>query len=76
MGQPEYCEIGRAKQHTGQISSHNLRMPALTKLANPYAADQHLFGAAVQSNKVYPRRLRSPPTTGIASRINTSWQGR
>ena len=28
----------------GQISSHNLRMPARTKLANPYCADQHLFG--------------------------------
>ena len=40
MGQPEYCEIGRAKQHTGYISRHNLRMPALTKLANPYAPDQ------------------------------------
>ena len=43
-------------------------MPARTKLANPYAADQPLFGAAVQSNKVYPPRLRSLPTTGIAAR--------
>ena len=61
MGQPEYCEIGRAKQHTGQISRHNLRMPAHAKLANPYAADQHLFGATVQSNKVYPPRLSASP---------------
>ena len=68
MGQPEYCENDCAKQHTGYISRHNLRMPAHTKLANPYAADQHLFGAAVQSNKVYSPRLRSSPTTGIAAR--------
>ena len=68
MGQPEYCENDCAKQHTGYISRHNLRMPALAKLANPYAADQHLFGAAVQSNKVYSPRLRSLPTTGIAAR--------
>ena len=43
-------------------------MPAHAKLANPYAADQDLFGAAVQSNKVYSPRLRSLPTTGIAAR--------
>ena len=68
MGQPEYCEIGRAKQHTGYISRHNLRMPALTKLANPYAADQHVFRAAVHSNKVYPPRLSSCALAGIAAR--------
>ena len=61
MSQPEYCEIGRTKQHTGQISRHNFFMPALTKLAHPYAADPHLFGAAVQSNKVYLPRLSASP---------------
>ena len=68
MDQPEYCEIGHANQPTGQISSHNLRMRAHAKLANPYAADQHLFRAAAQSNKVYPPRLSSLPAIGIAAR--------
>ena len=38
------------------------------KLANPYAADQHLFMAAVQSNKVYLPRLSSRAFAGIAAR--------
>ena len=42
--------------------------PRSPSLQTPYAADQHLFGAAVQSNKVYSPRLRSSPTTGIAAR--------
>ena len=54
MGQPEYCEIGRANQHTGYISSHNLRMHPSAKLTKPFATDQPVFKAAVQSNKVYP----------------------
>ena len=68
MGQPEYCEIGRANQHTGYISSHNLRMHPSAKLTKPFATDQPVFKAAVQSNKVYPPRLRSLATTGIAVR--------
>ncbi len=38
------------------------------KLTNPYAADQHLFGVAVQSNKVYLPPLRSRALADIAAR--------
>ena len=62
------CEIGRARQHTGQISRHNLCMKAHAKLTNPFVANPPAFGAALQSNKVYPPRLRSVLATGIAQR--------
>ena len=39
----------------------------MRKACKPYAADLHRFGAAVQSNTVHPPRLRSLPTTGIAT---------
>ena len=68
MGQPEYCEIGRANQHTGYISSHNLRMHPSAKLTKPFATDQPVFKAAVQSNKVYPPRLHSCFPVGITRR--------
>ena len=38
------------------------------KLTNPYAADQHLAGAAVQSNKVYLPPLSARALAGIAAR--------
>ena len=38
------------------------------KLTNPYAADQPVLGAALQSNKVYPTRLSSLALAGIAAR--------
>ena len=43
------------------------------KLTNPYAADQHLFdqhlfGVAVQSNKVYLPHLSSRAFAGIGAR--------
>ena len=38
------------------------------KLTNPYTADQHLFGVAVQSNKVYLPHLSSCALDGIAAR--------
>ena len=38
------------------------------KLTNPYTADQHLFGVAVQSNKVYLPPLGSRAFAGIAPR--------
>ena len=38
------------------------------KLTNPYTADQHLFGVAVQSNKVYLPPLSSRAFAGIAAR--------
>ena len=38
------------------------------KLTNPYAADQHLFGVAVQSNKVYLPPLSSRAFAVIAPR--------
>jgi hypothetical protein len=41
----------------GYISSHNLTKPKHVKLTKPYTAEQHLAGAAVQSNKVYPPPL-------------------
>ena len=38
------------------------------KLTNPYAADQPVIRAALQSNKVYPPRLSSLALAGIAAR--------
>jgi hypothetical protein len=43
-------------------------MHAHAKLTNPFVADQPAFGVALQSNKVYPPRLSSLHTTGIAAR--------
>jgi hypothetical protein len=60
--------IDCANQHAGQIYRHNLRMPAHTKLTNPYTASLFTFGVAVQSNKVYPPRLRFLAATNIAWR--------
>ena len=37
-------------------------------LTNPYAANQHLFGVAVQSNKVYLPPLNSRAFAGNAPR--------
>ena len=51
-----------------QISSNNLRMPVHAKLPKPNAANQHLFGVAVQSNKVYLPPLSSRAFPGIAAR--------
>ena len=50
------------------ISSHNLQMLLHAKLPKPNAANQHLFVAAVQSNKVYLPRLSSRAFAGIAAR--------
>ena len=61
-------KIDSTKPHTRHISSHNLRMHPCAKLTNPYAVDQSVLGAAVQSNKVYPPRLSSLPLAGIAAR--------
>ena len=60
--------IGNTKQHTRHLSSHNLRMHPHAKLTNPYAADQPVLRAALQSNKVYPPRLSSLALAGIAAR--------
>jgi hypothetical protein len=38
------------------------------KLTNPYAANQHVIGVAVQSNKVYLPPLSSRAFAGIAPR--------
>jgi hypothetical protein len=47
-------------------------MHPCANLAKPSIANQPAFGVALQSNKVYPPRLRPLPTTGIAARqINT-----
>ena len=43
-------------------------MPIHAKLAKPNAANQHLFGAAVRSNKVYLPPLSSRALAGIAAR--------
>ena len=43
-------------------------MHAHAKLTNPFVANPPAFGAALQSNKVYPPRLSLPHTTGIAAR--------
>ena len=43
-------------------------MPKHAKLTNPYAANQHVFGAAVQSNKVYLPPLSARAFAGIAAR--------
>jgi hypothetical protein len=50
------------------ISRHNLRMPIHAKRQKPNAANQHLFGAAVQFNKVYLPILSSRALAGIAAR--------
>jgi hypothetical protein len=57
--------------HLSHISLHNLRMPLQAKLPKPNVANQHLFGAAVQSNKVYLAPLSSGAFAGVvARRIN------
>jgi hypothetical protein len=38
------------------------------KLTNAYAADKHLFGVAVQSNRVYLPPLSARSLAGIAAR--------
>jgi hypothetical protein len=43
-------------------------MPKHAKLTNPYTADQHVTGVAVQSNKVYLPPLSSRAFAGIAAR--------
>jgi hypothetical protein len=43
-------------------------MPQHAKLTNPYAANQHVIGAAVKSNKVYLPHLGSRAFAGIAAR--------
>ena len=43
-------------------------MPKHAKLINPFAANHHLFGVAVQSNKVYLPPLGSHAFAGIAAR--------
>jgi hypothetical protein len=66
-GQRGYCKNGCIELHKGCISSHNLRMPKQAKLTNPYAANQHLFGVAVKSNKVYLPPLGFRAMAGIAA---------
>ena len=61
-------KIDSTKPRTRHISSHNLRMHPCAKLANPYAVDQPVLGAVLQSNKVYPPRLSSRALAGIAAR--------
>ena len=60
--------MGCANQHAGQIYGHNLRMKAHAKLTNPFVANPPAFGAALQSNKVYPPRLRSRFSERFAQR--------
>ena len=43
-------------------------MTKYAKLTNPYAANQHLFGVAVQSNKVYLPPLSARAFAGNAPR--------
>ena len=63
--------IQGAKQPTGQISRHNLRMHAHAKLTNPLVPHSPALGAALQSNQVFLPRLSPLPTTAIvARRIN------
>ena len=68
IGRNEGREIGWEKQHAGQTYRHNLRMHLRAKLTNPFVGDPPAFRTALQSNKVYPPRLISLPTTGIAAR--------
>ena len=68
IGSRDGCEIDCANQHTGQISRHNLRMKAHAKLTNPFVSNPPAFGAALQSNKVYPPRLSARALAGIVAR--------
>ncbi len=43
-------------------------MNLCTNPTNPYDANQPAFEAALQSNKVHPLRLSSPPLMGFAAR--------
>ena len=43
-------------------------MPKHVKLTNPYAANQHVIGVAVQSNKVYLPPLSARAFAGIGVR--------
>ena len=61
-------QIPPARPATRHISSHNLRMNLCTNPTNPYDANQPAFEAALQSNKVHPLRLSSPPLMGFAAR--------
>jgi hypothetical protein len=44
-------------------------MHPCANLTNPFVANQPAFRLALQSNKVYPPRLRPPHTIGIAARL-------
>lgn len=61
-------KITGKNRRTRTISSHNLRMYPCAKLAIPCDANHCAFRAALQSNKVYPPRLRSLTLAGIVRR--------
>ena len=68
IGPADWCAVGWANLHTEQIYRHNLRMTLRAKLTSPFGPNPFAFGAALQSNKVYPPRLSPLPATGIAAR--------
>ena len=43
-------------------------MTLRAKLTSPFVPNPSVFGAALQSDKVYPPRLSSLPAIGIAAR--------